>query len=71
MRSNRLEQQDIRHQKERYMKKHTLLAAVVASGSILLSGCATTDVQAVMGQINGSLNLLSDCATTDMQAAMR
>jgi len=64
MRSNRLEQQDIRHQKERYMKKHTLLAAVVASGSILLSGCATTDMQAAMGQSNGSLSELGKALAT-------
>ncbi|HHL3045093.1 TPA: hypothetical protein ACQ49P_005116 [Pseudomonas aeruginosa] len=46
------------------MKKHTLLAAVVASGSILLSGCATTDMQAAMGQINGSLSELGKALAT-------
>lgn len=37
------------------MKNKTLLA-LIASGSILLSGCATTSMQDAIGQINGSLN---------------
>jgi outer membrane murein-binding lipoprotein Lpp len=40
------------------MKTNNLLATVAVSTSILLSGCATTSMQDVVGQINGSLNEL-------------
>ena len=40
------------------MKTKTALATIMVSSSLLLSGCATTGMQDMVGQINGSLSEL-------------